>query len=355
MKTACFYLSIVLALSLAASSASASATPVWQFNFTTPQSSTNPVVANGLVYVPTNTTLHALNLTTGATVWTFDYSIGDHGGYAAVNEKYIYVGTMNGIYALTLEGAVRWVWPNPYSATVHFMRPSIGQDGVYVTTGYAPLMKLSHADAVIQWFAPAALGNAQLHATEEQTGSFVYVVTVPVNSSVGVAACLSTASGAYQWNVSGVVTIIVSDATGYLFAQGGNALQSTITAVRLIGGSFAFAYLYEGMQSLDYYLYETTLYVNIGATGAAYPTSLIQYNAVTGAANWQVNNVSFLYFIPCAVGVVMFETTSAVAYSAATGEVQWRYSGVAVNDGAMTTDCRTVMITQSSVILLPTF
>ena len=80
---------LIVLLAALSTAAPLNPTPLWQYNFASPQAAVNPVVANGLVYVPTNTTLHVFNLTTGATVWTFDYSFGDRGGYAAVDEKHV--------------------------------------------------------------------------------------------------------------------------------------------------------------------------------------------------------------------------------------------------------------------------
>ncbi|CUG90731.1 Hypothetical protein, putative [Bodo saltans] len=344
---------VVLASVIASSfgAVASSKSPRWEYDFQSPQAAVNPQVHNDLVIVPTNTTLHVLHVATGGFVWSFEYPNGDLGGYAAASDDFIVVGTLSSVYALSWNGTLIWTFsaptgsrPTPFN---HF-RPSFGVGGIYVTTGYTPLIKISKSTGAIIWTAGASQGIAQLHATEALDGAFVYVVSA-IGSTEYVVA-LNAANAQQQWNVSGVVTIIVSPALGVLFAQGGNATAGTITAYSLLGGALKYQLAYNGFPLVDYYLANTTLYVDKAATSSPYPTTILKYDGATGTPAWSVGDVNFLFFIPCSKGIVNFGSDYISAFDEATGALKWRYAATAVNDGAATSNNIIVAITAGKVI-----
>lgn len=325
--------------------------PRWEYNFQTPQAATNPVIHNNFVLVPTNTTLHVMQVTNAAPVWSFQYPNGDLGGYAAASDDFVLVGTLNAVYALSWNGTLMWTFAAPSGTRAqpynHF-RPSFGAGGIYVTTGYTPLIKISQATGATIWTASAALGVAQLHATEALDGAFVYFVTA-VGSTEYLMA-LNAANAHQQWNVSGVVTIIVAPALGVVFAQGGNATAGTITAYSLLYGALKYQLAYNGFPLVDYYVVNTTLYVDKAATSSPYPTSILKYDGATGAQLWSVGEVNFLFFIPCPKGIVNFGSDFISAFEEKSGALKWRYPATAVNDGAATGSNIIVAITATKVI-----
>jgi hypothetical protein len=328
-----------------------SKTPRWEFDFQSPQAAVNPTVHNDLVVVPTNTTVHLLHVATGVLVWSFEYPDGDLGGYAAASDELIVVGTLSYVYALSWNGTLLWKFAAPAGARPtpfnHF-RPSFGAGGIYVTTGYTPLIKISKSTGAIIWTASTSQGIAQLHATEALDGAFVYFVTA-IGSTEYVVA-LNAANAQQQWNVSGVVTIIVAPTLGVLFAQGGNATAGTITAYALLTGVMKYQLVYNGFPLVDYYLANTTLYVDKAATTSPYPTTILKYDGATGTPAWSVGDVNFLFFIPCSKGIVNFGTEYISAFEEGTGALKWRYAATAVNDGAATNSNIIVTITAGKVI-----
>lgn len=343
----------VLAVCAALCSAVPTKAPRWTYNFQSPQAATNPVVYYDVVLVPTNTTLYLFKANTGALVWKFDYPSGDNGGYAAASSELIVVGTLHHVYGLSWNATLLWTFaapggtrPQPFN---HF-RPSFGSAGVYVTTGYTPLLKLSKATGAVTWTAHSTLGIAQLHATESLDGQSVYVVSAI--GSTEYALALTASDAEYQWNVSGVVTIIVAQRMGVVFCQGGNATASTLRAASLSDGRIKYQLTYDGMAALDYYVVNTTLYVDVGPTQNPFPTTIIKYDSSSVTPQWRVQNVSFLFFIPCAKGIVNFGPEYVSAYEEGSGDLKWRYPATAVNDGAATENDVIVMITAESVIAL---
>lgn len=350
LRCACAVFSLLVAF--VAAGAAAEKTPLWVYNFQTPQGAVNPTVFFDLVFVPTNTTLHVFRAKSGELVWTFRYPNSDNGGYVAVDSQRVYVGCLSAVYVLTLNGELQWSYvPSaPRPANAGHLRPSLGIEALYVTTGYSPLVKLNPSNGSLVWEAAASLGAAQLHATESPDGKFVYVVSACNGTEV--ALCLDSASAAYQWNVTNTVTIIVAADVGLLYCQGGNATASTLTAVNLAGGAVNYTLVYSGMQALDYYVNRGDLYVDVGATQAPYPTILSRYDGATGQQLWASQGVSFLFFIPCDKGIVVFGSNSAAAFDKHSGVQKWAFDGTAVNDGAASGDNVIYMITATSVVAL---
>lgn len=347
---------ILIALACAALTLGASAkAPLWEFNFDAnkPELAYNPTVFYDLVFVPTNTSLRVFRAATGAVVWKFHYPNGDNGGYVAVSNTTVYVGCLQQLYALDISsGTLQWSFApptRPPQALTH-LRPSLGLDALYLTTGYSPLMKLNPNDGALIWETAASLGVAQLHATEGPSASHVYVVMQSATNTA--AVCLDAVSGVPQWNVSGIVTIIVSQQLGLLFCQGGTASASQLSVYELGTGKLAYIKTYPGMQALDYYVYGNDLYVDIGATTAPFPTALLALDAATGVTKWTVPQVSFLFFIPCSKGVAVFGASDVQAFAKSNGASVWRFPAVAVNDGAATEDDIIITITATSVVAI---
>lgn len=331
-----------------------SKSPRWEYNFQSPQAATNPTVYFDVALVPTNTTLHAFNVVTGAVLWTFEYPNGDLGGYAAASAELVTVGTLNNLYGLSWNGTLLWAFGAPAGTRptpLNHFRPTFGADGIYVTTGYTPLIKLSKSTGVAIWTASTSQGVAQLHATEY--GSSVYVTTFV--GTVGYGVSYSAATGLFKWNITvpGLLNIIVAPAVGLLFTAGGTATVGTITAYTLGGDATVEQYQlnYAGLPLVDYYIFNTTLYINTAATLAVYPTAVIQYDAATGVAQWTLPKVPFLFFVPCSKGLINYEPTQVVAYDKL-GNAKWRYPAVATNDGAVSENDIVVTITSTSVIAL---
>jgi hypothetical protein len=350
-------LTLLVAVSAIAGSLSAmvpSKSLRWEYNFQSPQAATNPTVYYDVALVPTNTTLHVFNVVTGAVLWTFEYPNGDLGGYAAASADLVTVGTLNNLYGLSWNGTLIWTFAAPSGARpqpLNHFRPTFGAGGVYVTTGYTPLIKLSTGAGAVIWTASAAQGVAQLHATE--VGSSVYVTTFI--GHVGYGLSYDAASGFVKWNITvpGLLNVIVAPAVGLLFTAGGTATVGTITAYTLGGDATVEKYQlnYPGLPLVDYFVFNTSLYINTAATLAVFPTAVIQYDAATGVAQWTLPKVPFLFFLPCSKGLVNYEPTQIVAYDT-TGVAKWRFPAVAANDGAASENNIIVSITATSVIAL---
>lgn len=330
--------------------------PLWVYNFPSnePQAAFNPTIFQDLVLVPTNTTLHAFHSTSGKQLWSFRYPNDDNGGYAAVGNGTVYVGCFRYLYALEiLTGSLQWSVAAPPSrpaSVLTHLRPSLGKDALYLTTGYTPLMKLNPANGRLVWATTPATGIAQLHATESPNGKHVFVVVQ--TGSASSAVCFDVESGLQKWNVSGVVTIMVPAEISLLLCQGGNSSASTLSAFDLESGALVYERVFNGMQALDYYTYQNDVYVDVGATPAPFPTQLLKLDGSTGYTKWAVSNVSFLFFIPCSSGVAVFGANSVVGYTKQDGSAVWSYPAVAVNDGATTYDDIVITITSNSVVAL---
>lgn len=348
-------LTLLVSLSVIASSLGSvvsSKTPRWEYNFQTPQAATNPTTYFDVALVPTNTTLHVFNAISGAVIWTFNYPNGDQGGYAAASSDIVVVGTLNNLYGLSWKGELLWTFAAPFgtrSQPYNHFRPTFGAGGVYVTTGYTPLIKLSASTGTLIWTAGGDQGIAQLHATEDR--STVYVTTFIGTVGYGVAFDANT--GAFKWNVTvpGLLNIIVAPAVGLLFTAGGTATDGTITAYTL-GGSYTlevYQLTYPGLPLVDYFIFNTTLYINTAATLATYPTAVISYDASNGVAQWTLPKVPFLFFLPCSKGLINYEPTQIVAYDTK-GARKWSYPAVAANDGAASSSDVIVTVTATSVI-----
>lgn len=333
------------------SSSSTAGVPLWIHNFTTPQAAVNPTVFAGVAYVPTNTSLYAFTIATGALVFKMDFIAGDVGGYVAVDERYLYVGTFEYLYSLNRDtGATIWTYRRPFGPRGPQMRPSIGLQGVYVTTSFTPLIKIHHVFGTPIWTAPPSLGNAQLHATESAVGGFVFVVNLLEGADgVSYATCLSATDGSYQWRVAGVRNIIVSDITGLLFCLQEDSSSSNISSFQLQGGRAGRSIVLPP-KPLDYYSYRSTMYV---ANNAMSPTDVLKVDIHTNKIIWTIPNVPFQYFVPSALGIVVFGLSEVTAYSEYDGSMLWRFPAVAVNDGAVSVDNTLIMITQYAVIALP--
>lgn len=352
MADVCHVIVLMAALLLSCMPLSCNAvSPMWSYDFPTPQSATNPVVFFDIVFVPTNTTLYAFRTETGVLLWNFTYPNNDQGGYVAVSFEHVYVGCINNMYTLNLFGELQWSffppanpsYPRPTSP--NHMRPSVGDDAVYLTTGYTPLYRLRPSDGKLEWSSDDSAGVAQLHATEWQDRVFV------VTSANG-AVCLSKLNGTMLWSIPAVVTIIVAPEVGLLFSQGGNSTAAMLNANFLNDGSSAYVLTYDGMVALDYYVYGEALYVDVGPTQLPYPTTLFKVDGASGATRWAAQGVSFLFFVPGPSGVVNFGPKLITAFKGDTGVEKWQFPATAVNDGAVSDDGIVFTITATSVIAI---
>jgi outer membrane protein assembly factor BamB len=311
--------------------------PLWVASCTAPASSVNPLADRGVVYAPSGSAVASLNITNGAVNWIYSLESDDNAGYIAVDgADAVFVGSVKRVTALDrLTGSVLWVYdvplvPYPPSPGTH-CRPSFSGGMVYVTTGNTPLVSLHASTGRLAFELPSG-GIAQLHATRTK-GDRVYFVN-QYFPNTNVAVCANATTGDVLWTVSNIVTIIVAEEVGLLYGQYGSAAGSGILAVNLTTGAMVGNLSYPSMQALDYfYDGRTTLYVDIGATTAPYPTKLLALDAATFALRWSVI-VSFLFFLPVEGGIVNFGPNITEMYSR-TGKQVWSYAEVtAASDGA---------------------
>lgn len=337
--------------------------PSWEFLFDSPQAAMNPVTFKDRAYVTTNTTLYALDARSGKLAWSFGYHLDESkpfttdAAHVAATDELVVIGMFDKVVAVFPNNGTRaWLYrppsgkrPDGYDGVrVRFGYGGPDTKGIYITTGYSPLRKLSMTGYVM-WTAPSSSGIAELHATEAKgLGLVHYVSTIAGKGSCVVAVFADT--GAVVWQRPGAWTILPSDDAGIVLLQGKATMPDgrvggTFTAVNLRDGVQRYQLFYEKWTHIDDFFIGNTLYTMSAPSVLPYkPTTFFKYadarhieaaEGTYGNAQWVVPNLDFLFFTPCTKGIVNFGPQYIDGYDEKDGSHVWRYEGVAVNAGAV--------------------
>jgi outer membrane protein assembly factor BamB len=215
-----------------------------------------PLIAGGKVYVTNFLGLHALDATTGATVWGPIALGGNHNTAAAAYEDgrvfaFNGSGLLRGFDATT--GAELW---SRQLSGQEFLGPPTALGGTVYVNGYPTLFAVSAQDGSIKWSAPNAGG---LHSSPTVSPTGVYV-----SYACGRALALSPATGAILWQHTPSCFGIVGKTTvlfgGRVYVRGGSLEDEALdmgAGIQVAGFAAGPAPAFNG--STGYFLNGTTL------------------------------------------------------------------------------------------------
>jgi len=195
--------------------------PVQLWNYTleldtSPSTSHSPAVADGFVYVNSETNLSCLDASTGANIWNFPVVNYAYSAPAVVNGR-VYVGSVNGgVYSLDASSGMQ-VWN--YSTGDSFdSSPTVVNDLVYVESSNGNIYCLNAANGNRVWnFSTSSTASGSSPAV---SGGYVYV-----GNEGGGVFCLGASNGIVAWNVTvggAVSSPAVSNGYVYLGSTDGN-------------------------------------------------------------------------------------------------------------------------------------
>jgi len=125
---------------------------LWRFNFESAFAlayyHSNPVVHNGLLYMSSDDSVYALNVSTGMVIWNYTTG-GSVTGSAAVDDSRVYIGSWDGnFYALNSStGAKLWdVRISPVHST-----PAVDNGIVYVSSDDFYLYAFNASTGALMW------------------------------------------------------------------------------------------------------------------------------------------------------------------------------------------------------------
>jgi outer membrane protein assembly factor BamB len=341
---------------------------------------TDPSSGRILTLVPTNTSVYAIDLSTGAALWrstlvTTASSVCSSVGYVSACEgTFVYVGCIDKVVALFMtNGSVAWaraIPPStapPYNAARH-VRADCDADApewLFIASFNAPLMLLSSGDGtLIRDFSdefPGTFAKDHVHVTSHR---IVFLCTWAATRSddTGVAAATGTLFSAavvldrstfrVAYMIGNAVNLLVDATSNQLFVRYSVNTTQTVVAYNLFSGTAMWSASEPGLfATFDYFSSEGRLFMATSMVNDAYPNNLTAYNASTGAVLWK-QVIGFFYLLAGGDAVFAMGTvTYTKAYHAATGALLWENNAVAVNDGAVG-DNAVVFGTASSILAL---
>jgi outer membrane protein assembly factor BamB len=285
----------------------------WSFTLA---SLSSPMVANGVVYVFSNTSssgrLRALDASTGAMRWSFPaYSYGS----PAVANGVVYIADAGYIYALEAStGAKLWSYAIEVGQT-DFGTPVVANGVIYVSIGGTPsnVSALDASTGALLWSSPSD-GEAVAVAN-----GVVYVTGG--NVSAPYVSALNASTGAKLWTsntVAEAYAIGAGVADGVVYVGYSNGLLYALNAST---GALLWSYTTGG---------------SVGspavANGVAYVTSydhnLYALKASTGAKLWSYP-VGVTNTLPAVANGVVYVTSrdhNVWALNAGTGAKLWSYT-----------------------------
>jgi len=215
-----------------------------------------PLIAGGKVYVTNFLGLHALDATTGATVWG-PIALGGNSSTAAAAYEGGRVFALNGSGLLRGFDATTGteLWSRQLSGQ-DFLGPPTAMGGTVYVNGYPTLFAVSALDGSIKWSAPNAGG---LHSSPTVSATGVYV-----SYACGRAYALSPATGAILWQHTSSCFGIVGKTTvlfgGRVYARDGSLEDEALdvgTGIQVASFAAGPAPAFNG--STGYFLNGTTL------------------------------------------------------------------------------------------------
>ncbi len=274
-----------------------------------------PLIAGGRVFVTTVAGLHALDATTGATLWT----TGDLGSSpaAAYDAGRVFVITSNGLLRAFDASTGTQVWTRQLSGQT-FMSPPTATEGTVYVVGYPTVHAVSETDGTIKW-STANVGGVSSSPTVSATAVYIALACTRVNA-------LAPSTGAVLWNRPGSCSGIGGRTAplfgGRLYARFDNAVLDAGTGVQVGEFSSAPAPAFNG----------PTGYFVIGSLNGG---TLEARDLTSGNLKWSFTGDGTLSSAPIVVnGYVYIGSTSGKLYalSESTGTNVWTGTvGAAIN------------------------
>ncbi len=279
---------------------------------------TSPTVANGVLYVGSvdwDNTLHALDASTGASLWSYPASPSVNEA-AAVFKGVVYVSSCSGdhdaLYALKASsGTLLWSYPLSCGSSpavvdgMVYISSKANVHAVNASTG-EQLWNIGIADglsspAVANGIAYVGSMDGNLYAMDAHTGALLWKFAVTPGKEIWAAPAV----------VNGMVYVTSSDDNIYALNASTGALIWKYATKGALAGSPAVA------NGVVYF-------------GSCYPDDTVYaLNASTGALVWKYGEGADVMSSPAvANGVVYFFSDRLYALNAATGEPLWQTTAV---------------------------
>jgi eukaryotic-like serine/threonine-protein kinase len=297
----------------------ANLTVKWAHDFVRSVNS-NPVVANGMVYVGgADNSMYALNANTGDVVWKF-FTGGYEYSSAAVANGVVYAVGSNNLYALNARtGDLLWAYTT--GGTVQSY-PTVVNGVVYFGSGDGSVYALNAGTGDLIW--KNATPGEEVDTSPTVANGIVYI------ASIHNSYAFNASTGDLIWTLPAFFpdTAAVANGVVYYFS-GQDYLHQDLYLYALNANTGDLIW----KLPLTWWAYSPAV-----ANGVVYLATLrdgiYALNASTGAQIWHKTGIPFSSAPSVANGVVYIGSTDSndsylYAFDAATGTVLWQYSTAA--------------------------
>lgn len=267
-----------------------------------------PHVVNHIVYVlALSSGFYALNETTGATLWMFHPSgflntpVFNNAVYMTVDSA---TSNSTTLYALNPKtGATLW----SFQPGVTLGTPVIAQNVVYIGTYASGIYALSATNGKLLWHSQSSTYSFSLGPV---VNGIVYSGAEGPKYSFGELWAFSTRNGALLWNFVGALW---AEGHSTTYVEGGTVADPLICALKDSNGAQIWC-----TPGYEVRLMDGQVYVTTG------PSSFSVYSDSNGALLWSSSNTSF---ITEAAGVVYAAGNNSVeALKASNGSLLWSHT-----------------------------
>jgi len=254
--------------------------------------SSSPAVANGVVYVgSTDSKLYALNATTGAFLWSYTTGGALYSSPTVANGV-VYVGSTDSkLYALNATTG-GYLWSYTTGSSIYFSSPAVANGVVYIGSYDRRLYALNATTGAYLW--SYTTGSSIYSSSPAVANGVVYV-----GSDDGALYALNATTGGYLWSYSTGSAIYSSPAVANGVVYVGST-DRRLYAFNATTGAYLWSYITGSS------IYSSPAVANGVVYVGSYDNNLYALNATTGAYLWNYTTGSSIYFSSSAVanGVV---------------------------------------------------
>ena len=271
------------------------------------------VVANGIVYAASGNFVYALNVSTGAYLWSYPISI--DGSTPAVANGVVYVSSTDGhLYALNATtGAYLWSYSTGYTI---YSSPTVSNSVVYFGSTNGDLYALNATSGAYLW--------------SYYTGGTIYFSSPAVANGVvyigsyggGAIYALNATTGGYLWSY-GTGNIYASSpavANGVVYI--GSYSNGDLYALNATTGGYIWSYSTGGA------IYSSPAVANGVVYFGSENNDLYALNATTGGYLWSYYTGNYVVSSPAVANGVVYvgsESRYLYAINASSGGYLWSY------------------------------
>jgi outer membrane protein assembly factor BamB len=281
----------------------------------------SPAVVNGVVYFGSdNGILHALNASTGATLWNFNTGNIVVSSPAVAN-GIVYIGSYDGnLYALSAATGTK-LWSFATQGAISFSSPTVANGVVYIGSNDHSVYALNASTGEKLW--SYATGDA-VEASPAVANGAVYVP-----SDDGNVYALNASTGAKLWNYTvgpgageSYMTSSPSVANGVVYV--GSGLDSSLHALDAGTGTRLWSY-----STGSVIKYASTSVANGVVYIGCFDGSVHAVNASTGTLRWKYLTGAQAWSSPAVANGVVYVGSldgNVYALNASTGAKLWSYN-----------------------------